>query len=118
MASSRSGLVGGEIELDLRAVGVVEEDLPDTRSHLSPADVFDATRLEGGERRGEAGGRECDVVDHAGLQLVPRSSADDVQHRLVAGVQPRAGKAESGTRTIGQAQNLAEERAPCAARRR
>ena len=36
------------------------------------------------------------------LKLASRPAADDVQHRLPAGVEPRAGKAERRPRAVGE----------------
>ena len=59
-----------EVELDARAVGIVEEHLPDAGADLLPADVLDAV----GDRawrwcRAQANGGERHVIDHAGAKL-------------------------------------------------
>src|SRR6185312_12857690 len=99
--SSRSAaivlrLVGGEIELDARAVRVVEEHLPRPGRRKSATRVLDVSRREERERVRESGRRKRHVIDHAGLELVARTAADDMKDRAVAGIEPCARKCERG----------------------
>ena len=86
---------GGEIELDSsrrsdrgRTPATTPEPICWRHAYSTLA------RVERRERRREARRGERHVVDDAGLELARAAAADDVQDRLLAGVEPRAGKAE------------------------
>ena len=53
--------------------------------------------------------RERHVIDDAGLKLVLRAAADQMQDGLVAEIQPRAGKVEVGTRPGRQSEQFVVE---------
>jgi hypothetical protein len=112
--SSRSGhraarLVGREVELDARAVGIVEEHLPHAGLDLPATRMRDVARREQRERVGEVGRRERDVIDHARRELARVASADDVQHGMLAGVEPRARHRERRPRSFGEAEQVRVE---------
>jgi hypothetical protein len=79
-------LVIVEIELDLGAVRVVEEQLPDAASGKTAQLVLDALAFQGRDRPLQVLGAERHVVKHAGPLLRQRIAVDYVQ----IGVSPSA----------------------------
>src|SRR5882724_7117465 len=97
-------LLGREIQLHLRAAGIVAEDLPDTRAYLLAKGVLDAVRLEPSHRSLEVARGEREVVEHAG-RISGQLCLGNVQDRLAAGVHPRAAEAQGGPGTLGEAEH-------------
>jgi hypothetical protein len=84
-----------EVELDLGAVGVVAEQLPDARAGLPAQVVLDAGGVEPGLHRLDVARRERHVVDHAGALRRGLAVEVEVQDRLGAvAVEPGAVEAE------------------------
>src|SRR5438270_3425506 len=106
-------LVLVEIEFDLAAMRVVEEQLPKAAAHAlegEPAQlVSDAGLLElrGGSR--QVGRGKGHVVDDPGAHLVQLLPVDDMQDRLVADIQPVAGELEIRPRADLEAEEVAVE---------
>src|SRR5262245_25786737 len=102
-------VLGFEIEFDLDIVGVAQEDLPARRvRHLVHA-IGNALASEVLLSRLEAAAQERDVIDDAGVRpLLPVGAGDvvEVQHRLVARVEPGAGKVERRARAILESQHV------------
>src|SRR5438046_6476662 len=102
-------VVGCEIELDPRAVGIEEKHLPWAGADLAPIRMLDAERRQIGQRVGETDGRERHVIDYAGFEIGAGTAADDVENRRSARIQPGARKIERRARTIAQPKQLAVE---------
>src|SRR5690242_3647640 len=66
-----------------------------------------ATREARACRRGPS--PKTHVVDHAGLELVARTPTDDVEDRVIARVEPCAGKRERRTPSLDEAEQIAIE---------
>src|SRR4051794_7206659 len=111
--ASRCRFVLVEIELDLAAMRVVEKELPQAFAHpalwqaaqliLQPGlfELYDGARQVGRGKR--------HVVDHAGPHFVELIAMDDMQDRLVADIEPIAGKAEIRPRSFLEAEQVAVE---------
>src|SRR5207248_7680979 len=90
-----------EIEFDLAAMRIVEEQLPEAAAHTlerEPAQlVCDAGlfELRGGGR--EVGRGKGHVVDDPGAHLVELLPVDHMQDRLVADIEPIAGELKIGS---------------------
>src|SRR3954466_15663523 len=93
-AAARRGLLRGEIELHLGAVGIVKEELPSARLGLAAEVVFDAAALELGQHIGQAARGEGHVVEDAGAALGQGAAGDDVENGAAADIEPGAREVE------------------------
>src|SRR5215469_5273075 len=99
----------GEIELDLGAVGVVEEELPGARLVLAAQHIFDVALLELRQSAGEIGRGEGHVIEDAAALLGQGATSDDMQHRAAAAIEPNAGEAQRRSVAFLEAENVAVE---------
>src|SRR6516165_7971940 len=92
-------LVPVEIELDLGAMRIIEEQLPDAAAGKAPQLVFDGLALQCRDRPRQVFGAERHVVEHAGTLLWQRIAMDHVQNRCVAvgSIKPPAGELKGWT---------------------
>src|SRR5437879_5698311 len=91
----RSLFVLVEIELDLGATRVVEEQLPYPAASEPAQFVIDVAALQFLDGAGQILGTERHVVEHTGAVALGQVVAvDHVQYRRVAGIQPPARKLE------------------------
>src|SRR6516162_3038065 len=104
-------LVLVEVELDLGAVWVVEEQLPDPASGKAAQLVFDPFALQCRDRPGQVSGAEGHVVEHAGAFLGQRIAMDHVQNRRVAigSIEPPTRKLKGRPPTHPEAEEIAIE---------
>src|SRR5947208_1848104 len=103
--SPSEALAGVEVELDLGAVRVVGEELPDTRLLLAAQVVLDARRVEARLHALDVARRERHVVDHPGALRRRRAIEVEVQQRLRRiAVEPGAVEAEVGPVADAQAE--------------
>src|SRR5438067_11223626 len=87
------GLVLVEIELDLGAMRIVEEQLPNAAAREATQLVFDPLALQGRDRAGQIFGAERHMVEHAGALLWQRIAMNHMPDRgVVVGRKPPAGE--------------------------
>src|SRR4051794_29765508 len=111
--SRRSRLILVEIELDLAAMRVVEEELPQPLAHpalrQAPPLEFYPRLLQLRDRARQVGSGKRHVIDHAGPDLVELIAMDDVQDRLIADIEPIAREPEIRPRSLLEAEQVAVE---------
>ena len=109
-ARGRRCLVRREIEFHLGAVRIVAEQLPGARAGLAAQHIVDLVLFQARRRAAEVAGAESHVVEYARGRVGHQLPGNDVQHRLIAYVEPGSGKIERRARSIGEAEEPDVER--------
>src|SRR4051794_13989622 len=108
-AAALTALMRREVEFDFRSVGIEEEQLPYAGPDLLAEVVLNPVLLQLLFRARQVGGGERHVVEHAGALVGQLAPADHVQHRLLADVEPDAGKGQRRAVAFGQAEDVGVE---------
>src|SRR5262249_25594725 len=103
-------LVLVEVELDLRAVRIIKEQLPNASPGKAAQLVLDPFAFQRLDRPRQILGAERHVVEHAGPLLGQRIAMDHVQYRrVVVGIEPPSRKLEGRPPTDLEAEEITVE---------